>query len=867
MSSETPNSLYPFSSIEKKWLDYYEEKKPFKAEIRKDKEKYYCLEMFPYPSGKIHMGHVRNYSIGDVLARYKRLRGFNVLHPIGWDSFGMPAENAAIDNQVHPALWTDKNIDEMRAQLKRLGFSYDWDNEVQTSSPDYYRWGQSIFQAFYEKGLSYRKEAKVNWDPVEQTVLANEQVVDGKGWRSGVPVEIKNIPQWFFKTTDYAQQLLDDHEQLKGQWPEAVLTMQKNWIGRSIGATINFQFGSEDFPIFTTRPDTLYGVTYMAIAFDHPDVKKYVGDDVSKEDIEAFIKRCQSIDQNSDYTKEGIFTGSYIKHPLNGENIPLYIANFVLAAYGTGAIMAVPAHDQRDFDFAKVYNIPIKVVIQNPEKSLSPESMSEAWVDDGTLVNSGPFDGKNNREAIPELISYMEKEGLGHKEINYKLKDWLLSRQRYWGNPIPVVYDKDGKESLVDKNELPVLLPTDVEFKVGSNPLLSSESFNRLDEKRYGHGARRETDTMDTFTCSSWYFLRYTDPKNAEKPFDKEKADYWGPVDQYIGGIEHACMHLLYARFFHKAMRDLGWVSGDEPFKNLLTQGMVCNHSFYQEGEDGGRKKYINPQDVELVKDEKGKITEAKRSDNGEKVTIGRVEKMSKSKNNGVDPNSIIDRYGADTARLFVLFAAPPEKDLEWNEAGVEGCHRFVKRVFRFASEKAQAIQAISESGDLGESAQRVQKKWHQTVKKVTSDIENGIQLNTAVAAQMEFFNELSRIELNNTQETEIFKSIMQDFAVLMSPFTPFVAEEIGRLYGCETPVMSQNWPVHDESLIAEDEVTLVVQVNGKVRAKLPMAKGCDRETALATAKAEGNVNKWLEGKSIVKEIVIPDKLINLVVK
>lgn len=816
-------SHYDFKAIEAKWQKRWEEQKLYKAVEDSKRPKYYCLEMFPYPSGKLHMGHVRNYSIGDVVARFKRMRGYNVLHPMGWDAFGLPAENAAIKHGIHPAKWTWDNIDNMRKQLKQLGLSYDWEREVATCHPGYYKWTQWFFLKLYERGLAYRKKSYVNWCPSCATVLANEQVVDGRCERCGSEVGKKNLEQWFFRITEYADELLEDLKKLPG-WPEKVKIMQENWIGRSEGAEVYFtaEKTGEKIPVFTTRPDTIFGVTYMVMAPEHPMVDELVKGTPYEESVREFQKKMEKLSEvvrtSTETEKEGMFIGAYAINPLSGERVPIWIANYVLLDYGTGVVMGVPAHDQRDFEFAKKYGLPIKVVINPPGMELSAEEMQEAYADDGVLVNSGTFSGMNNREAIKAITEFMEEKGLGKKAVNYKLRDWLISRQRYWGAPIPIVYCEKCGIVPVPEDELPVLLPDDVEFNPkGTSPLLECEEFLNTTCPRCKGPAKRETDTMDTFMCSSWYYYRYTDPRNDEKPFDQEKLDYWMPVDQYIGGVEHAILHLMYSRFFNKVMRDAGLVHVDEPFTNLLTQGMVLK--------DGA--------------------------------------KMSKSLGNIVSPEDIIEKYGADTARLFILFAAPPEKDLEWSDQGVEGCFRFLQRVWRLVEELMPMLNAPS--GD--EKADReVRRLVHKTIKKVTDDIEGRFNFNTAISAIMEMVNGLNSSK-GKPVSGKVIREAVETLLLLLAPFAPHITEELWERLGHETSIHLMSWPVADEAAMAEEEVEVVVQVNGKVRTKILMPAEITEEVMKEAALKHEKISSLLEGKTVVKVITVPRKLVNIVVK
>ncbi|MFW6138656.1 MAG: leucine--tRNA ligase [Spirochaetota bacterium] len=864
-----PRDYYPFHKIETTWQKEWEKHGIFRTDKHQKKPKFYCLEMFPYPSGKIHMGHVRNYCIGDVLARYKKMKGYNVLHPIGWDSFGLPAENAAIERNIHPARWTSSNIENMRYQLKRLGFSYDWDREVATYRPDYYKWNQWIFLQMYKKGLAYKKEADVNFCPRCNTVLANEQVENGACWRCGSLVEQKNLSQWFLKTTHYADELLDFLDKLPG-WPERVKSMQQNWIGKSTGVRVNFKYNGRDFPVFTTRPDTVYGVTFMAIAPEHPLVDEIINRSKDSHTLKQFVEKVKKQDKikraSEDYTKEGIFTGEYVTNPLNNEKLPLYIANFVLMEYGTGAIMAVPAHDQRDFEFARKYNIPIKVVIQDPSGTLDPQTMREAYLEEGTNVNSGPITGLPNTQGIEKITRYIEEKKLGEKTIHYKLKDWLISRQRYWGTPIPVVYCTHCGTVPVEEQDLPVILPEDVVFTGGENPLRTSSSFVETACPGCGGPARRETDTMDTFVDSSWYFERYCSPHEQNAPFDKNEVDYWMNVDQYIGGIEHAILHLLYARFFTKFLRDTGLVGSDEPFERLLTQGMVTKETSYCPNHG-----YLFPQEV----DAEHTCTKC-----GMPVEIGRIEKMSKSKKNVVDPDDIIQRYGADTTRLFILFASPPEKDLEWSESGVEGSFRFLNRVYRlfegnqyyfnkFGDELPSYQRKIMENLQTEGVEKQILHVTHKTIKKVTQDIDERFHLNTAIASIMEmvnYFNAFSEHILEKDSRVQLAYAYgAKTLLVLLSPFVPFLTEELWHRMGLEGFVSNQAWPLYNEQLTKQDIITVVVQVNGRLRARLEAPRNADKQTLKDMALSDEKVRRYTSEKEIKKVIVVPNKLVNIV--
>ena len=890
---------YKPSEIEKKWQEKWQEKNVFKSENKVEgKQNYYTLEMFAYPSGKLHVGHLRNYAIGDAIARYKKMKGFNVLHPFGWDSFGLPAENAAIDNGAHPGQWTKANIDNMRRQLKLMGLSYDWDREISTYTPEYYKWNQLFFIEMYKKGLVYKKRSYVNWCPDCNTVLANEQVEDGKCWRhSKTDVIQKELSQWYLKITDYAEELLQGHEELKGHWPDKVLAMQKNWIGKSTGSEINFVLdykfdsNSQDkesnlnignngeviIPVFTTRADTLFGVTYAVIAPEHPLVEEIIlkENPSLKEAVDKMINEDKINRTAEDKEKEGMFTGLYVINPVNNEKVPLWIGNYVLMDYGTGAVMAVPAHDERDFFFAKKYNLPIRIVINpvdkdgNPEK-IVVEEMEGAYTLNGILVNSDEFDGTKNTEAKIKITEKLEKEGKGKKTVNYRLHDWLISRQRYWGTPIPVIYDEDGNIHLEEKENLPVKLPTDIEFNGKGNPLETSEEFKNVILPN-GKKGRRETDTMDTFVDSSWYYLRYLDSHNTEKPFEKANADSWTPVDQYIGGIEHAVMHLLYARFFHKALRDMGLVETNEPFKRLLTQGMVLGPSYYSQNE----RKFYFPKDVEI------KDTKAFSKSTGEELTV-KVEKMSKSKNNGVDPEEIVKEYGADPARVFTLFAAPPEKELEWNVNGLAGAYRFINRLFLIVSDSFEfADKNTGKENNYGidlskrnEKDEEIQKKLHQTVKKVTESIEDDFHFNTAIAAVMELLNDMTTykqevIDKNDvsTESKKIWKEVLDKVILLIAPFAPHIADELWEIIGNKTFTFEEEWPTFEEELTKEHKMNLVVQINGKIRETIPAKIGLPKEEYEKLAFDSEKIKKAIEGKEIVKVIVVPNKLVNIVVK
>lgn len=844
--------------IEKSWQKLWSEIQPWKVSEEGDKPKYYLLEMFPYPSGRIHMGHVRNYSIGDVVARFKRLQGYNVLHPMGWDAFGMPAENAAIQHGIHPAVWTRDNIANMRTQLKRMGLSYDWSRELATCEPDYYRWEQLIFLKMLEKGLAYKKSAAVNWCPQCETVLANEQVEDECCWRCDNKVMQKELDQWFFRITSYAEELLQWTSKLSG-WPESVLTMQRNWIGKSTGCEIDFTVDGTDekIRVFTTRPDTLFGATFMSLAPEHPMARTITVPEQS-EAVEAFIRKVQSVEQLSrasdEYEKEGVFTGSYCVNPVNGTKIPVFLANFVLMGYGTGAVMAVPAHDQRDFDFAHKYSLPVRVVIQPDGEALVPATMSEAWEGSGTMVKSGSFDGLDNEVGKQKITEALEAQGAGQRSVNYRLRDWLVSRQRYWGTPIPVVYCDGCGTVPVPEQDLPVELPTDIAFTgVGGSPLAGLESFVKTSCPRCGQPARRETDTFDTFVESSWYFLRYASPHCDKSPIDQAAVDYWLPADQYIGGVEHAVMHLLYARFWTKILRDLDMITLDEPFENLLTQGMVC-----METRSCPEHGWLYPEEVI-----NGCCSRCQAE-----VVSGRNEKMSKSKKNVIDPDGLIGRYGADTARLFTLFAAPPEKDLEWNDQGVEGCYRFLNRVWRLVYENLETISEAAEvdTANLQPAARDLRRLVHRTIKKVTEDIDGSFHFNTAIAAVMELVNGISAVPDKETIP-EALREAIEAVVRLLSPFVPHICEELWQNLGYQSCLEESGWPVWEESALAAETLLIVVQVNGKVRGKVIVPAEADKATVESAALAETNVARFIEGRTLRKVIVIPGRLVNVVVE
>ncbi len=831
------SSRYDPQLLEEKWQKIWSDKESFNCDIDTSKTKYFLLEMFPYPSGRIHMGHVRNYCLGDVLARFLRLQGYNVLHPIGWDAFGLPAENAAIQNGTHPAKWTYSNIDNMRAQLMRMGYAYDWRREIATCRPEYYRWEQEFFLKCLERGLVYRKEAPQNWCPSCHTVLANEQVIEGKCWRCETAVEQKNLTQWFFRITAYAEELLADLKKLEGGWPSRVLTMQHNWIGRSVGAEIVFKLadGEGEIKVFSTRADTLFGVTFMTLAPEHPLVESLIAGRRNEAEIRAFIERTRNMDrldrQSETLEKDGVFTGAYCINPFTGDRIPIWLGNFVLADYGTGAVMAVPAHDQRDFDFARRFDIDIRVVVSPEGQTLDPSTMTEAFTDDGVMVNSGEFTGMPNEKGREAVIRKLAETGNGGPMVNYRLRDWNISRQRYWGAPIPVVYcDRCGVKP-VREEDLPVLLPLDVQTcDDGRSPLPSTPSFVEAVCPCCGGPARRETDTMDTFVESSWYFARYTSPRNDNAPFDMEALKYWLPVDQYIGGVEHAILHLLYARFFTKMLRDCGYFPADldEPFSKLLTQGMVLL---------GGSK-------------------------------------MSKSKGNIVDPDTMVKKYGADTVRLFCLFAAPPERDFDWSDSGIEGASRFINRVWRMFVDMEAQLDPVRACSDMvptdDESIRSLRRIEHSTVKKVGNDIGERNQFNTAIAAIMELVNAVNqyREELSSTKAGRAsLSSAMATVLTLLFPFTPHLCEEIWQGLGHEDMLDAESWPQWREEALKRDSIIVVVQVNGKLRGRVEVPAGSSQEDVRKAALADADIIRHLKGKTVSKVIVVPDKLANIVAK
>ena len=857
-------SKYEPEGVESKWQRRWRAEGLFKVTEDMSREKYYLLEMFPYPSGKIHMGHVRNYTIGDVVARYKRMQGKNVIHPMGWDAFGLPAENAAIEHGTHPAKWTYDNISAMKRQLERMGFSYDWDRELATCDPSYYRWEQLFFLEMYERGLAYKKRTHVNWCEKCQTVLANEQVEEGRCWRhSDKEVTIKEMDSWFLRITRYADEMLEFCERLPG-WPERVLTMQKNWIGKSYGALIRFPVAGSDevIEVFTTRQDTLFGATFLCLAPEHPLVKELIRGLPQERDVLSFIERTLKMDRfmrTSDFTeKEGVFSGRNCLNPVTGEKIPIYIANFVLFDYGTGAIMAVPTHDQRDFEFARKYGLPLRVVIQPEGRTLHPEKMTEAYVGEGALINSGRFDGMRNTDAMEDIADYLKSRGSGEKTVNYRLRDWGISRQRYWGAPIPIVYcDKCGTVP-VPKDQLPVVLPLELQLRPnGGSPLPFESSFYMTNCPICGGPARRETDTMDTFVESSWYFDRYACPDYDKGPLDPERVSYWMPVDQYIGGIEHAILHLLYSRFFTRVLNDLGYLKVREPFTNLLTQGMVC-----KEIESCPTHGYLYPQES----------TGGKCSRCGSDVIRGASLKMSKSKKNVVDPQDLIDRYGADTVRMFCLFASPPERDLEWNDKGVEGSFRFLHRLWRLvADNREQLISSVPLDADNAhESLSGLHRKTHQTIKKVTEDIENRFHFNTAIAAVMELVNDINRvIEKKDSLEAgdwAVVREAVDASVTLLSPVVPHICDELWEVLGNRACLLSVPWPSYNEAALKEEKRIVVLQVNGKVRSRIEVSASLGDEEIKELALSDSRLKQFIGDRPVKKTVVVQKKLVNVVV-
>ena len=863
---------YSPKDIEAAAQQQWEAAQAFRADETSNKPKYYCLSMFPYPSGKLHMGHVRNYTIGDVLSRYHQMKGYNVMQPMGWDAFGLPAENAAMANNVPPAAWTYSNIEYMKKQLKSLGLGIDWSREVTTCKPDYYRWEQWLFTKLFKKGVIYKKTATVNWDPVDNTVLANEQVIDGRGWRSGAVVEKRDIPMYFFRITQYADELLQDLDTLSG-WPEQVKTMQANWIGKSYGVRFAFPYeldGKLDkLWVYTTRADTIMGVTFVAVAAEHP-LATYAAK--KNPALAAFIEECKhggvAEADIATMEKKGMDTGIKVTHPLTGEQVPVWVGNYVLMGYGEGAVMAVPAHDERDFGFAKKYRLPIRQSIAVKDQDFSEAAWQEWYGDkeNGVCVNSDKYDGLDYAQAVDAIATDLSAKGLGEKKVQFRLRDWGISRQRYWGCPIPIIHCPTCGDVAVPDDQLPVKLPENVVPDGAGSPLAKMPEFYECSCPQCGGKARRETDTMDTFVESSWYYARYASPQCATGMVDKDAAQKWLPVDQYIGGIEHAILHLLYARFFHKLMRDEGLVQGNEPFRNLLTQGMVVAPTFYRESE-GGKKLWINPADVDVEIDAKARPIGAKLKADGLPVVIGGTEKMSKSKNNGVDPQAIIDEYGADTARLFMMFAAPPDQQLEWSDAGVEGAFRFLKRVWKAVHDHVeQGVVAAYSSGELSTAAKALRLQLHQTIQKIDDDYGRRKTFNTAIAATMELLNALGKFDEDSAVARSVAQEVLENAVLLLSPIAPHIAETLWSALRPGSKLIGQPFPKADPAALVQDEIELVIQVNGKLRGSLRIAKDADKAAIEQLALAHEAVQKQLAGGTAKKVIVVPGRLINVVI-
>jgi leucyl-tRNA synthetase len=851
----------------------WDAQKSFVVSEQPGKDTFYCLSMFPYPSGKLHMGHVRNYTIGDVIARYQRMQGKNVLQPMGWDAFGMPAENAAMKNNVAPAKWTYENIAYMKTQLKSLGLAIDWTREVTTCKPDYYRWEQWLFTRLFEKGVIYRKNGTVNWDPVDQTVLANEQVIDGRGWRSGALIEKREIPMYYFKITAYAEELLSSLDELDG-WPEQVKTMQRNWIGKSFGADIVFDYDvasigiDGQLKVYSTRPDTLMGATYVAVAAEHPLAQRAAE---SNPAIAAFIAECKagSVAEADMATmeKKGVATGQFVLHPLTGDKLPVFVANYVLWGYGEGAVMAVPAHDERDFEFANKYGLPIKQVYTGEGKDYDASTWQDWYGDKAglTTINSGKYDGLDFGAAFDAIVGDLEASTHGARKTQFRLRDWGISRQRYWGCPIPIIHCPSCGDVPVPEDQLPVVLPEDVVPDGAGSPLARMPEFYSCTCPKCGSAAKRETDTMDTFVESSWYYARYASPSYTGGMVDPAAANHWLPVDQYIGGIEHAILHLLYARFFHKLMRDEGLVTSNEPFKNLLTQGMVVAETYYRTLENGG-KDWFNPADVEVERDAKAKVIGAKLKSDGLPVEIGGTEKMSKSKNNGVDPQAMIDQFGADTCRLFMMFASPPDMSCEWSDAGVEGANRFLRRVWRLAHGHVSAgLPAALDIASLSDEQKAVRRAIHLAIKQASNDVGQHHKFNTAIAQVMTLMNVLEKAASASEQDRALLQEGLEAVALLLAPITPHICHELWQQLGKNGAIIDAQWPQVDESALVQDSLTLVIQVNGKLRGQIEVPASASREEVEAAARANENVLRFTEGVTIRKVIVVPGKLVNIV--
>lgn len=885
MSNSALTSQYQPQEIEPAQQQKWEQQNRYQVNnAASDKPSRYLLSMFPYPSGKLHMGHVRNYTISDVLSRYYRLKGYEVLQPMGWDAFGMPAENAAIANAVAPAAWTFSNIDNMRAQLKSLGLSIDWSREFATCTPEYYKWEQWLFVQLFKKGLVYKKLSTVNWDPVDNTVLANEQVVDGRGWRSGALIEKREIPMYYFNITAYADELLNDLDKLEGHWPQQVITMQRNWIGRSEGMEIHFPYNlngeEKTLDVFTTRPDTLMGVTYVSVAAEHPLAKHAAA---SNPALQSFIEACKKGSvAEADLAKAekmGMDTGLTVTHPLTGQQVPVWVANYVLMSYGSGAVMAVPAHDERDFEFANKYQLPIKQVIDLKEELKQGQQFdATTWQDwygdkqNGVAINSGELDGLNFKQAFDKILTQLEPKGLGKKTINYRLRDWGVSRQRYWGCPIPVINCADCGTVPVPESRLPVVLPLDVVPDGRGNPLNNLTSFTDVNCPCCGKPAKRETDTFDTFVESSWYYARFASPNYSDGMINKVAADKWLPVDQYVGGVEHAVLHLLYARFFHKLMRDEGLVQGDEPFANLLTQGMVLAGTYLRENADGS-KSYYFPEEVDIRYNDKGQPIEATLKADGQPVKIGKIEKMSKSKNNGVDPQATIDQYGADTVRLYTMFTAPVDQTLEWIDDGLKGPYNFLKKVWRYTIEHAETLAqqsltaatlSVTDTQSLSKAAKNLRRKTHDTIGKLDDAFGKNLALNTPVSFLMELSNELTAFDIRSDSDLAVANEALITLLTLLTMYAPHMAEALLEELGID--VMTLTYPAVDPSALVQDTITMVVQVNGKIRGQMDVAPNSDSDWLKAEAKQLDSVAKFITG-DIVKEIVVPNKLVNIVVK
>ncbi len=866
---------YQPRDIEAAAQSHWAEQKSFEVTEQKGKDTFYCLSMFPYPSGRLHMGHVRNYTIGDVIARHQRMLGKNVLQPMGWDAFGMPAENAAIQHKVAPAAWTYENMAYMKAQFTQLGLAIDWSREITTCKPDYYRWEQWLFTQLYKKGIIYKKVGTVNWDPVDQTVLANEQVIDGRGWRSDALVEKREIPMYYFKITAYADELLTSLDDMHG-WPEQVKTMQRNWIGKSFGADILFDYDVDSvgidgqLKVYTTRPDTLMGATYVAVAAEHPLAQRAAENNA---ELTAFIAECKagSVAEADMATmeKKGLPTGQFVLHPLTGDKLPVYVANYVLWGYGEGAVMAVPAHDERDFAFANTYQLPIQQVFASNDANNSFDAAEwQDWYADKTnvlTVNSGKYDGLSVQDAFDGIVADLEAKAHGERKTQFRLRDWGISRQRYWGCPIPIVHCPSCGDVPVPEDQLPVVLPENVIPDGSGNPLNKMPEFYECKCPSCGADARRETDTMDTFVESSWYYARYASPQYEGGLVEKAAADHWLPVDQYIGGIEHAILHLLYARFFHKLMRDEGLVNSNEPFTKLLTQGMVIAETYYRMLPNGARE-WFNPDEVTVEHDSKGKALSATLISDGQPVVIGGIEKMSKSKNNGVDPQIMIDEYGADTCRLFMMFAAPPDMSLEWSDAGIEGASRFMKRVWRLAYKH---VNAGSHDGldiaTLNDAQKDIRRAIHAVIKHANNDVSQHQKFNTAIAQVMTLMNVLEKAPVATAQDRALLHEGLETVVLLLAPITPHICHAVWLQLGHSTPVIDAAWPQADESALVQDTLSIVIQVNGKLRGNIDVAASASREEIEAAARANENVLRFVDGLTIRKVIVVPNKLVNIV--